>query len=419
MASTRIIVDRLAGYTRTALLKDNLLTDLFIDDADDLAPGPGAVLRARVERVFPDHDRVSLDIGGIPASMRNRGGKAVRPGEMILATVAAEAREKKPLQLRRGLFRAGRYVMVEDGAAERRLSRGLRETGYMPPDDLLRPLSSLTITLRRAVAGADPSWVKAEFDELVTWAESILDLPSSGPAILAPAITGIEEARLVEPDAEMVMDDDGSAWEEAGIDEALEAALAPTVFLAGGGAIHISTPPGAAVIDGDSGDDALAPMQLARAMVPEVARQIRLRRIGGPVVIDFPRLGAKDRRQIADLMDAAVQDDPCRPRCHGFTEGGLFTLTRPWRWRSLAVHLAPSPARIGRDALRLLRRNGARRPHHPLEICLPPAGLEWLEGPGALSRAKIEEGLVFAPRFRSDSTLDHAFVQDMAPKRKG
>jgi len=419
VALTRIIVDRLAGYTRTALLKDSLLTDLFIDDADDPAPGPGAVVCARVERVFPDHDRASLDIGGLPASMRSPGGKALRPGEMILATVAAEAREKKPLQLRRGLFRAGRYVMVESGRAERRLSKGLREAGYVPPDDLLCPVPSLTITLRRAVAGADHSEVKAEFDELVTWAESILDLPSSGPAILAPAITGLEESRLLDPTAEVVMDNDGSVWAEAGIDEALEVALAPMVSLAEGGAIHISTPPGAAVIDGDSGDDALSPMRLASAMVPEVARQMRLRRIGGPVVVDFPRLGAKARRQIADLMVAAVQDDPCRPRCHGFTEGGLFTLTRPWRWRPLGALLAPSPARIGRDALRLLRMTGIRRPRHPVEICLPPAGLEWLEGPGASSRAKIEEGLVFAPRFRSDRSFDQPFIQDMPPKRKG
>jgi len=418
MTSSRIIVDRLPGYTRTALIKAGILTDLFVEDADDPAPRPGAVVRARVERVFPDHHRASLDIGGMSASMRIRDAARLRSGEVMVATVTAEPREGKPLQLRRGIFRAGRYVIIESGTPGLRLSMGLREAGYIPPEDLRAEISTFTVTLRRSVNGADLEEVRAELNELTTWGESINQMPSSGSAIIAPALSGHEEAALLEPDAEVVIDDDGRAWEEAGLDEALQKALAPTLPLAGGGVIHVSTPPGAAVIDGDSGVDALPPMRLALSMVPATAHQLRLRRIGGPVVVDFPRLGAKDRRRISQLMAEHVRDDPCRPSCHGFTEGGLFTLTRPWRWRPLSTDISANPAQIGRDALRLARNHGARHPRRPVEICLPPAGLAWLEGPGASHRLRVEERLALPPRFRSDNSLEHAISQDITPMRK-
>jgi len=418
MAAFRIIVDRLPGYTRTALLRDGVLTDLFCDDADNPLPRPGAVVRARIERVFPDHDRVALDLGGLAGSLRIRGGRDLHSGEMIMATVTADARATKPHQLRQGIFRTGRYLLLESGKAELRLSRGLREMGYTPPPEICSPASSFTITLRRAAATAALSAVIAEREELITWAEAVLALPSSGPSILSPAPSGPEQARLLAPEADLIMDDDGVEWEEAGVDAQLESALAPTVLLPEGGCLHISTPPGAAVFDGDSGSGQLSPMQLSLAMVPMVARALRLRRIGGPVVVDFPRLNARDRRRITELMMHAVADDPCRPRCHGFTEGSLFTLTRPWSWRPLAEDMAALPARLGRDALRLARNHGARRPQHSIEIRLPPAGLDWLEGPGAIRRQALEEGLVFRPHFRSDSAIAHVHAQDMRPMRK-
>jgi len=418
MTSARIIVDRLPGYTRTALLKDGILTDLFVDDIEDSSPQPGAVVRGRVERIFPERNRASLDIDGVPASMRIGDANHPRPGEMLVATVTAQAREEKPLQLRRGIFRVGRYVIIESGKAELRLSMGLREAGYVPPEDLLAAISSFTVTLRRAANDADIEHLRAELNEFTTWGEMVCNLPSSGPAVVVPARSGTEEALLLEPDAELMMDDDGRAWEEFGLEDALEEALATTVPLPAGGVIHISTPPGAAVIDGDSGADTISPMPLALAMVPQAARHLRLRRIGGPVVIDFPRLGGKDRRRISQLMADAVYDDPCRPRCHGFTEGGLFTLTRPWRWRSLSADMAPGPAQIGRDALRLARNYGVRTPQRPVEICLPPAGLAWLEGQGASYRQQVEGRLALPPRFRSDSSVVHAMAQDIVPVRK-
>ena len=85
--------------------------------------------------------------------------------------------------------------------------------------------------------------------------------------------------------------------------------------------LHINTPPGAAVIDGDSGSSDLPPLDLALAMVTPVAEAVLLRRISGPVVVDFPRLEAAGQKAVHAAMELAMADDPLRPQCHGFARG--------------------------------------------------------------------------------------------------
>ena len=58
-----ILIDDLPFYRRVALIRDGALDQLWVDDAAASLPQPGAVLAARVAQVFPQHDRVNLDLG--------------------------------------------------------------------------------------------------------------------------------------------------------------------------------------------------------------------------------------------------------------------------------------------------------------------------------------------------------------------
>ena len=111
--------------------------------------------------------------------------------------------------------------------------------------------------------------------------------------------------------------------------------------LADGARLHLNAPPGAVVVDGDSGSSQAAPQQLAEIMVEEVMRQLRLRRHGGPIVIDFPRLSPQGQKAIHGMMRDAARLDPAKPALHGFTRGGLYTMARPWQLMPLAQELAP------------------------------------------------------------------------------
>ena len=81
------------------------------------------------------------------------------------------------------------------------------------------------------------------------------------------------------------------------------------------------------------------------AAVDVITQQIRLRNLGGGIVIDF--VGLEDRRSRERLREAlaeALAPDPRRPQVLGWTRLGHLELVRPRRGRPLAeALLEPGP----------------------------------------------------------------------------
>jgi hypothetical protein len=154
--------------------------------------------------------------------------------------------------------------------------------------------------------------------------------------MLAPALTLAQIAGHYVQSEHIRIDYDGRQWADADIDQQIDIALSPSLTIPGGGILHISTPPGAAVIDGDSGTSRLSPDALAFAMITPLARQIQLRRIAGAVVVDFPRMDHAGKDRIHQTMLDECANDPLRPICYGWTKGGLYTLDRRHQRRPLS-----------------------------------------------------------------------------------
>ena len=407
----QIIIDPLPGADRVAVLNDGRLIAYFEDDGAAAAPRPGSIARARVERVFAENKMIAcrLDVAGgsIAASLRWPGGAMPKPGDRLAVTVAAEAREGKPIQLRRGVVREDPAMIFESRGRGLRLSRRLAATGFEAPaalvDLALKLKGEMSITLRLGAAKLDADTLLARAvglsEEVKAHAESAA-ASTSGDGVISTGPDAASTAQHIFPAAEVIMDTAGSRWQETDLDSMIEAAISPRHQLAGGAVLHINTPPGAAVIDGDSGNSNLSPSALAGAMVVPVAEAMLLRRISGPVVIDFPRLDRTAMQRIDAAMRDAVADDPLHPVCHGFTPGGLYTLTRPWRWRPLAELLAPTPQRLGLAALRLARRAGMGAKTGI--VVVPPAAGNWLNGDGAAYRDEVMKGLASCIEFLSD-----------------
>lgn len=72
----------------------------------------------------------------------------------------------------------------------------------------------------------------------------------------------------------------------------------------------------------------------------EAARQIRLRNVGGMILIDFIDSRSKKHRDaILKILKEACADDPCRIDVHGFTGGGLMEISRARRTAPLMQRL--------------------------------------------------------------------------------
>lgn len=117
------------------------------------------------------------------------------------------------------------------------------------------------------------------------------------------------------------------------LESQIDALLQRVVPLPDGGSLVFDTTEVGHMIDinGGSGKD------INRIALPEVARQIRLRNLGGIILIDC--VGSR-RAGLAELLRAEVAADPCTVEVFGITKLGLIECTRVRRGYPLSVLLA-------------------------------------------------------------------------------
>ena len=405
------ILDPMPGYQRLALIKHGQLTDIWINDLSDKMPAYGSIFMARITGIFPDHNRVQLNIGQMGmASMRvanMRGSKsgAFTTGALIPVTVQAEPREQKPAQMRHGIIRETRFAIIHhvpDTSGQLHLSQRLKAglanqqtSELMDALDTLRKLAlahDCQITLREPAQHHPIDMVMASILAHVKALDQVAaeSKITTTQGMLAPALSLAQIAEQHVQAEHIRIDHDGRLWADADIDQQIDIALNPSLTMPEGGILHISTPPGAAVIDGDSGTSRLSPDALASAMITPLARQIQLRRIAGAIVVDFPRMDHAGKDHIHQIMLAECADDPLRPMCYGWTKGGLYTLDRRHQRRPLSdildCHIAPAKhAAIA--ALRQLwqsgqNKDGGNKNGLPPQLYLTKAAQDWLNGDG-------------------------------------
>ena len=119
------------------------------------------------------------------------------------------------------------------------------------------------------------------------------------------------------------------------VNAAIRDALKPRVDLPSGGYVIIEPTEALTVIDVNSGS--FTRSANARETVlwtnteaaTEIARQLKLRNIGGVVIIDFIDMESRrDQLQLLEHFTQAVRDDAARPQIAQLTELGLVELTR-------------------------------------------------------------------------------------------
>jgi len=112
-----------------------------------------------------------------------------------------------------------------------------------------------------------------------------------------------------------------------------------------------------------------------------ITRQLRLRNLGGGIVVDFIGLdGRGPRERVREAMTAALAGDPAQPQCLGWTRLGHLEIVRPYRSRSLAAVLldpreapAPSAATLAFAALRAVQREARAEPAAQWRLTVTPS----------------------------------------------
>jgi Ribonuclease G/E len=161
------------------------------------------------------------------------------------------------------------------------------------------------------------------------------------------------------------------AFDEA-LETEIESLADPNVVLANGVRVCIHPTPALTAIDVDVGGAAVTDrsktshhIAVNRAILPELARQIRLRNLSGAILIDLAGLPARRRVALGPAIAEALAGDPLEPRFVGFTALGLAEIVRP-RVHPPLHELLAGPHAAG---LAALRRIAAEVAVHP--ACMP------------------------------------------------
>ena len=409
------------GEWRAALLEDDVPVEIYVERGDRREAG--SIYLGRVRRIEPGLGAALIDIGDqrpafLPRSEVVPRGKRLHEGERVVVQIRGEAQAGKAaratmrVRLRsRGLElifgRAGldgEEVLEPDErnqlqgavatlthpAAERSEASegvvGFRIVETFPIDALLKEAAALGGHWRdlrdRTAQLAPPS----RLDPPATFAAALANKMSRVPShILVDDPGAIPDIRAAFP--ESVVGSCAEAEWPIELDEVFDQALSETIALPGGGSVHIETTRAAALIDVDTGTpEAGSPERAGLAVnlaaAAAIAKQIRLRNLGGGIVVDFVGL---DRRAARERVRAALADalasDPAAPQLLGWTRLGHLELVRPRRGRPLAEALleprdgsalAKTPVTVAYEALRALRREARAQPGGRWRLTVAP-----------------------------------------------
>lgn len=311
------------------------------------------------------------------------------PGGFIMRSGAAEARNEEIAAEAEALQR--RWLAVETAADAMTAPGPVEASGTWLPADF--PLTDLEVI---RVQGA-----RARTDLLA-------DLQIRAPRLLG-RVTAHHGSRAL--------------FDDQGVGEAIAALTEPRVPLPGGGWVRFDTTEALTAVDVNSaaaGEGPSARTQartVSLAAVPVIARHLRLRAIGGLIVIDFPALDTAGQRQVRAALQDAMAQDPASYRIGAFSAFGLLELTRRQSRRPFAALVPPAPpardwAAAGLAAAEALTRRLEPAPHKALVLRAAPDLAAWW----AAHRSAIEPeiGRHAAGRYRivADSGLSGAGALD-------
>jgi len=380
-------VHRVLPGMQAAFVAIGLDRDAFLYVEDALAPsasveeeGDDTAVRGRYPRERDAEDRPRID-------------DLVKEGQEIVVQVAKDPMAGKGPRVTAALSLPGRAVVYLPSMGAREVGISRRITDDAERERLRGLLESIGasggLIARTAAAGAGLAELEADYRylrDLVGRIQAQAER-SSAPALLHRELDlALRLVRdLVTTDFETIrVDDEATAgrirefleavapklahrvefwsperegdrslFDAFGVDAEIEKALKRHVELSSGGSIVIQQTEALVAIDVNTGKfvgkDALEDTVFATNMeaVPEIARQIRLRDLGGLLVIDFIDMtDPEHRRQVFESLEARLAADRARTRLLQVSEFGLIEVTRQ---RSRG-NLEKTLDRGGRDA---------------------------------------------------------------------
>ncbi len=323
---------------------------------------------------------------------------------------------------------SGREELESDLAYLSRLWRSIqrRSERVSAPTLLHRDLDLALRIVRDYLAGDFSAiWVDGEetYERLVEFVDQIQPSvpPDGGGRNVAS-----EGGKRSMPGRVRLFQQETGLFEQFGIEDEIEAALKTKVWLKSGGHIVINPTEALIAIDVNTGryvgrhnlEDTVLTTNLEA--VQEVVRQIRLRNLGGIIVIDLIDMEEPEhRQQVSDVLAQEMAKDRARHKVLNISEFGLVEITRKRSRPSLERLLTQSCpycrgtgrvkslSTIGLELRRQLLRQKGRFQSRDILLRVHPDVARALQSEGQPILRELEKELRTDILIQSDSGLHH------------
>jgi len=402
--SEEVLVNITPQETRVAVVHAGAVQELLVERAASCGL-VGNLYMGRVARVLPGMQSAFVDVGLERAAFlhvadlrteRKGNGEPVRPiekqlveGQPLLVQVVKDPIGSKGARLTTQLSIAGRLLVhlpqdphigisqrIEDEGGRAALREQVR--ALVPPDEkggfIIRTLAEgatdaelaadiaflrhLWADIRERALGAEPprlvhqdlSLAHRVLRDIVTerTGRVLVDSRENFQKLAAFAETYTPQlrGRLEHYAGERPL------FDLYGVEEEIEKALARRVDLKSGGTLVIDQTEAMTTIDVNTGgyvgsrsfDDTVFKTNLEAAQA--IARQLRLRNLGGIILVDFIDMHSEEHRAaVLEELKKALARDRTRMTVNGFTQLGLVEMTRK-RTRESLAHVLCEPCAV-------------------------------------------------------------------------
>lgn len=328
MKGATIILDRITGREAAALLVDGRLHDFLIDSD---APRPGTVYRAVADRPIKGQGGMFLKTPEGPAFLRQVKGLA--PGQSVLVQVSGYAEPGKALPVTQKILFKSRYAIITPDAPGLNVSRAIRDDSER--DRLLEIAhdamggAAMGLILRSSCAGADSEEIARDIQQMVGLAQNVLNDAGTEMEVLAEG-DGPHTMAWREWTLPATVETDAGGFETHGVAEAIEKLRDTRESLSAGGCFHIEPTRALVAVDVNTGPDTslAAGLKANLGCAEALPRALRLRGLGGQIVLDLAPMPKKDRPSFETALRRAFKTDDVDTVLVGWTPLGHFELQR-------------------------------------------------------------------------------------------
>lgn len=430
----RILINTSYGdELRVALVDGAKLYD-FDTESPDRILFKGSIFKATVSRIEPSLDAAFVNFGSerhgfLPLKdlsndyFKKENGKtvcALEEGQEIVVQVTKEERGTKGAALTTQIALAGRFLVLipnssKSGGISRRISGDERDQ-IKEALDLIDVPENMSVIVRTNGLGRTSEELSLDLAYLLAlWDEISNNIPNTD----SPALIYRDDKLIVrvvkdyfKDDIEEILIDDKSTFNEAKefidavlpdhsdkvklyeeeiplfnryqIESQIELAFQREISLSSGGSIVIDPTEAMTAVDVNSArstkgkdiEDTAYKTNLEAAK--EIARQLRLRDVGGLVVIDFiDMLDQSHQEKVEAAFRKAVYSDRARVQISSISKFGLLEVSRQRLRPSLnetydIQHvLVRGPRSLGQSILRIIGEDSAKDNTGEIQVYVP------------------------------------------------